>query len=233
MQNCWKKRSSLRANNEHIGRVPSLQFQFWGTLDLEDWKKELYVHRLLDPMQKQVVYVVAYKGDILKTENWETIGLSPEHLLYIVFGQNVGEIPPSNYTAFPQEQMEKVKTSLMQEIQEILRSISPNSFPSGPFNWTVFTDPLNRTGVERFDSQYLRLNFNPSDLYTQTLTNTSQYRITTDGAGFDNIYFTGDWIQNGFNCCLEGAFTAGLLTSKAISGYPRDIFWEQYIPTEQ
>ena len=129
--------------------------------------------------------------------------------------------------------MDEVKRSSMQDILEILRNISPNSFDEGHFNWTVFVDPMNRTGEERFDSQYLRLNINPSDLYTLILSNSSQYRITTDGAGFDNIYFTGDWIQNGLNCCLEGAFTAGLLTSKAISGYPREIFWEQYIPANK
>ena len=97
------KSPSLKATNEHIGRVPSLQFQLWGTLDLEDWSKEQYVHRLLDPMQREEFYVVVDNSDILKTENWGTIGLKPEHLLYITFGQNVGEIPPSNYSLFPQE----------------------------------------------------------------------------------------------------------------------------------
>ena len=93
---------------------------------------------------------------------------------------------------------------------------------------------MNRTGEERLDSQYLRLNFNPTDLYTQVLTNTSQYRITTDCSGFDNIYFTGDWIQNGLNYgSIEGAITSGLLTSKAISGYPETIYSEQFIPKEK
>ena len=229
-----EKSPSLKATNGHIGRVPSLQFQLWGTLDLEDWKNERYVHRLLDPMQRQAVYGVEDKSDVLKTENWETIGLKPEHLLYIIFNQNVVEIPLSNYTSFTQEQMKKVKRSSMQEIQEILKGISPNSFQDGVFNWTVLTDPMNRAGEERFDSQYLRLNLNPSDLFSQILTNTSQYRITTDGAGFDNIYFTGDWIQNGINFgSIEGALTSGLLTSKAISKYPGEIFWEKCISTKE
>ena len=130
--------------------------------------------------------------------------------------------------------MEEMKSFVVENMQDTLRSISPNSFQDGVFNWTVLTDPMNRTGVERFDSQYLRLNLNPSDLYTQILSNTSQYRITTDGAGFDNIYFTGDWIQNGINFgSTEGAVTSGLLTSKAISGYPETVFFEQFIPKEK
>ena len=96
---------------------------------------------------------------------------------------------------------------------------------------TLLTDPENRTGEERFDSQYMYLNVNPSDLYTQIKTNSSQYRIKTDGAGFANIYFTGDWIQNSFNIgAIESTVTAGLLTSKAISGYPEEVFGEQFIP---
>ena len=228
-----EKSPSLRATNDYIGRIPSLQFQLWGTLDLDDWLKEYFQHRLLDPIHKKEAYVVGNFDDILKTEDWETLGLKPEHLVYFTFGQKVEQIPPSNYTSFPQEQMEKVKRYSERNILEILKNISPNSFDEGHFNWTAFADPVNRTGEERFDSQYLRLNINPSDLYTLILSNTSQYRIATDGAGFDNIYFTGDWIQSGFNCCMEGAFTAGLLTSKAISAYPKEIFWEQYIPGKE
>ena len=227
------KSPSLRATNKYIGRVPSLQFQLWGMMDFSDWPNTYYQHRLLDPMQRKQSFVLIESQYLLKTEDWETLNLKPDHLVSFVILKNVTEIPPSNYTLFPKEQIEKVKGSLIHDILEILRGISPKSFDNGKFNWTLLTDPMNRTGEERFDSQYLRFNINPSDLYTLILTNTSQYRIKTDGAGFNNIYFTGDWIQSGFSCCLEGAFTAGLLTSKAISGYPREIFWEQYIAGKQ
>ena len=127
-----------------------------------------------------------------------------------------------------------MKSFVIENMQETLRSISPSSFQNGVFNWTLLSDSMNRTGEKRFDSQYLRLNFDPTDLYTQILTNTSQYRITTDGARFDNIYFTGDWIQNGINFgSTEVAVTSGLLTSKAISGHPETIFFEQFIPKEK
>ena len=54
----------------------------WGTLDLEDWSKEQLQHRLLDPMHKKEVYVLVDNDDILKTEDWETSDLKPEHLVY-------------------------------------------------------------------------------------------------------------------------------------------------------
>ena len=79
------------------------------------------------------------------------------------------EIPSSNNASFPKELKKEMRGFYMETLLDALRSISPNSFQDGVFNWTVLTDPENRTGVERFDSQYVRLNLNPSDLYTQIL----------------------------------------------------------------
>ena len=229
------KSPSLRAANEHIGRVPSSIFQLWGTPDLDPSPSPSFKNRMLDAKQRKC-YVAFHFDDALRSEDWNTQGLDPKHLLYIVYMPNIShsEIPLRNNTSFPEEMMKEMKDFYMQILPEVLRSRSPNSFQDGIFNWTVLTDPENRTGVERFDSQYVRLNMNPSDLYTQTLTNTSQYRITTDGAGFDNIYFTGDWVENGLNYgSIETAITSGLLTSKAISGYPETIYSEQFIPKEK
>ena len=228
------KSPSLRAANEHIGRIPSFNLQFWGTTDLEYDPKKSFNFRILDARQRKS-YLTFYNDDILKSEDWKAQGLEPNHLLYIVYMPDIShfEIPPGNNTLFPKEMTEEIKGLYMQTLPEVLRSMGSNSFQDGVFNWTVLADPENRAGVERFDSQYVRLNFSPSDHYTQVLANTSQYRITTDGAGFDNIYFTGDWIQNGINYgTIEGAITSGLLTSKAISGYPEIIFFEQFIPKE-
>ena len=91
-------------------------------------------------------------------------------------------------------------------------------------NSTILTDPENWVGKVRFNAQYVRCGINPSDHYVFSLTNTTQYRITTDGAGFDIVYFTGDWIKNGCNApALECCVSAGMQTSRAISGYPRNI----------
>ena len=52
----------------------------------------------------------------------------------------------------------------------------------------------------------------------------SAYRLATDGAGFANLYLTGDWIRTGLNAgCVEAAVMAGMQTSRAISGWPQVI----------
>ena len=115
--------------------------------------------------------------------------------------------------------------STITRIQDIL----PNAFVNGKFDWSVLTDPENRTGEERFDAQYWRSSVAPSERYTPTYTNTSQYKIPTNGTRFQNIYFTGDWIKNFLNFgCIEGATQSGLLSSRAISGYPETILGEDW-----
>ena len=158
----------------------------------------------------------------LKLGDWKSSGIDPKTCEHVSLMRNIVE----NH-----DNCERSNEHFVLFMTEsIFKGYWPHAYKDGHFNWDLLTDPKNRTGVGRLDAQFWQCTFNPSDLYTLTLTNTSQYRITTDGAGFKNIYFTGDWIQNGFNFgTVEGAVTAGLLTSKAISGYPQKIFWENYI----
>ena len=209
----------LRDTVQHVGRIPSLQVQLY--LDApRDNIESKYYKKLLDP--EKTYYVQGDADRNLMYEDWEYLGVDPKTCQYICLMLSSGETPL---------QCEKNKRDFAISNTQIANKKEwPKAYTDGNFKWNLLTDPQNRTGVERFDAQYWRCNLNPSDLYTQALSNTSQYRITTDGAGFNNIYFTGDWIRNGVNIgSFEGAVTSGLLTSKAISGYPKEIFWENYI----
>jgi uncharacterized protein with NAD-binding domain and iron-sulfur cluster len=62
-----------------------------------------------------------------------------------------------------------------------------------------------------------------------SVTGSSQYRLHTDKTGFDNVFVTGDWIQNGFNAgFVEGAVVSGMLTARAISGRELYIIGENW-----
>ena len=223
---------SLRDATKHIGRTSSVQVQLWTDIARENLMSDSYIE-FLDSNRETVDYTIGYAEVNLKLEDWKSLQMKPKSCTYFVFLKDIKELPPSNYTLFPHDCKETVKKFVKSRIENSFKVSLPNAYTNGNFNWEILTDPENRIGEERLDAQYFRVNVNPSDRFVQILSNTSQYRIRTDGAGFDNIYFTGDWIQNGFNCCVEGALTAGMLTSKAISGYPKEISWEQYIPNKQ
>jgi uncharacterized protein with NAD-binding domain and iron-sulfur cluster len=97
----------------------------------------------------------------------------------------------------------------------------------GEFDWDLLTAPADAIGAARFDEQYWRANSAPSERYVQTLPGTIGYRLGADQSGLGNLFLAGDWTKNGFNIgAVEAAVMSGMQASKAISGLPTKIAWE-------
>ncbi|HSL28579.1 MAG TPA: FAD-dependent oxidoreductase, partial [Anaerolineales bacterium] len=80
----------------------------------------------------------------------------------------------------------------------------------------------------RFDAQFWRANFVPSERYVQSVAGSTKYRLRADRSGYANLYLAGDWLLNGFNVGhVESATASGMQASRAICGVPRDIPGEQ------
>jgi uncharacterized protein with NAD-binding domain and iron-sulfur cluster len=89
----------------------------------------------------------------------------------------------------------------------------------GAFDWLHLLDLLNQEGKIRFDAQYWRVNVDPWERYTLSVKGSSAYRLRADQSGYSNLYFTGDWIDNGVNVgCIEASVIAGMRAASAISG---------------
>jgi len=83
---------------------------------------------------------------------------------------------------------------------------------------------MDRLGEARFESQFWRANFVPSERYVQSVAGSTKYRLRADGSGYDNLFLTGDWLLNGFNVGhVESATASGMQASRAICGAPKDI----------
>ena len=76
-------------------------------------------------------YITFHYDDILKSEDWKSQGLEPKHLLYITSMPDVSHFKiPSRYnTSFPEQMTKEMKNLHIQRLPEVLKSISPNSFP--------------------------------------------------------------------------------------------------------
>ena len=73
-------------------------------------------------------------------------------------------------------------------------------------------------------STYSRVNIDPSERYTLTVTGSTAARLRTCDAGYANLYLTGDWILNGQNLgSFEATTISGKLAARAISGFPQTI----------
>jgi uncharacterized protein with NAD-binding domain and iron-sulfur cluster len=95
------------------------------------------------------------------------------------------------------------------------------------FNWDLLVDAKGGIGPERFNSQYWRANFTPTERYVLTPARLVKFRLRTDESGYDNLFLTGDWIKNGLDAgCVESAVMSGMQTSRAICGSPKVVVGE-------
>ncbi len=100
--------------------------------------------------------------------------------------------------------------------------------PNGGFDWNTLFDPSGARGEKRFDAQFVRANFTPTERYVMTRANTVQYRLRADESGFANLKLAGDWTRNGLDGgSVEAAVTSGMQAARAISGSPSEIAGEK------
>ena len=181
---------------------------------------------------------------LLKGENWPA-AFTPKDLAFFVgvlkddFGK---ELPPADDHAFPHQQFARAKENSLGFLREEVHNLWPDatkpdgSYPDA-FNWSILVDmDESAEGEDRLNSQFWRANIDPSERYVLSVVNSTQYRIKTDETGYDNLFFTGDWIYNGANVgFVDSAVTSGMRTSQAITKlvigetFPKNIFgWADY-----
>jgi uncharacterized protein with NAD-binding domain and iron-sulfur cluster len=154
---------------------------------------------------------------LVNRETWPE-ATAPKDISYFcgVFSPDLA--PPAPDPSYPRSQRAIVKSQMMTMFTDRIGLFWPKAQPEkGNFQWDMLHAPQEVQGEKRADYQYYRANVDPSERYVQSTKGTSKYRLETHSSGFDNLYLTGDWIQNGFNMgCVESATISGLKTARAI-----------------
>lgn len=97
----------------------------------------------------------------------------------------------------------------------------------GGFNFDLLSGAAGTMGAGRFESQYWRGNFTPSERYTQSPAGNIDTRLRAGESGFDNLFLAGDWVRNGLDAgCVEGAVMSGLQAARALLGSNRTVAGE-------
>lgn len=199
---------------QHIGTVQTQAFQLWFNKDYvalgidEDLLLSCYV----EPLD-----TFAAMNQLLSRENWP--GQAAKYIAYVCGAfPDAANILPYKNNSFPSMQKDQVKHNMINYIQQHLKHIVPKAFKTNKFDWNILVDLNESKGEKRADAQYYRANVDPSERYVLSLKDTSRYRLKTNETGFDRVFFTGDWIQNGLNAgFVEGAVVSGILTARALS----------------
>ena len=100
---------------------------------------------------------------------------------------------------------------------------------AGGFDFDLLVDPAGSVGEARFNAQYWRANFAPSERYSQAVPGTIGLRLGAGDSGYGNLILTGDWVRNGLNAgCVEAAVISGMQAAREVIGGTRAVPGENH-----
>ncbi len=158
-------------------------------------------------------------SDLIQAENWPSEH-SPYSIAYFTGVIADPGIPPSSDRDFPHREQQKIEQQAINFLENQIGNLWPEATrPDNPqgLNWNLLVDLDNQIGQKRFNSQYWRVNIDPSERYVLSVPGSSKYRLKTDESGFNHLYLVGDWINNGYNSgCVEATVMSAMQAARAI-----------------
>ncbi|PWF41760.1 NAD(P)-binding protein [Massilia glaciei] len=216
---------SLRATANKVQTVATQAYQVWLDRDLAQmgWTHQPGGQQPVLSAFSEPYDTWAPMDQLLEREEWPST-YTPKNVSYFCSALPMASYPPQSDTTFPARCAALAKHGAVGQLATQIGALWPAAGVEGSFPWHWLVDPEDGMGPARFDRQYWRANVDPSERYVLSLVGSTVYRLDTDGSGFSNLYLTGDWIKTGINMgCVEAAVMAGMQTSRAMCGFPRDI----------
>lgn len=207
----------------NVKTVMTQAFQLWVNKDLSNlgWK---YKPNTMGVTYIEPLSTMWSEDQIIERENWP----SEYNLKTITYWCGVIQDEEG-------DTQEKVTARAKAQALEFLRTNIQYLWPKatqGPdspvLNWELLVDPENCAGEARFDSQYWRGNFQPSERYVLSVAGSTKFRLRANESGYRNLFLVGDWVRTGFDAgCIEAATMSGMQASRAICGYPEVVVGEK------
>ncbi|TMN42156.1 NAD(P)-binding protein [Pseudoalteromonas sp. S2755] len=227
-QQLLAKDNDLKLQAEKVKTVATQALQLW----LTKTDSELGFHDPSGSNEPPILSAFSQPFDtwaamsnLLEVEDWPNS--QPKNIAYFCSAFTCADYPPPSDHEFPERMKAQVKENALQKLRLQMQPLWPEAYHGDDFDWNVLFDVDNNEGEARFNTQYWRVNVDPSERYVLSVVDSSQFRLSTDGSIFNNLYITGDWIKTGVNAgCVEAAVMAGMQTSRAITGYPQNISGE-------
>jgi uncharacterized protein with NAD-binding domain and iron-sulfur cluster len=168
-------------------------------------------------------------SDLLPRESWPA-DHRPRSIAYFCGPlSDAHPIPPFSDHAFPTVELGRYAEIVLDFMQTKIGELWPNaSRGADGFKWELLVDLKDQTGPARLQSQYLRVNIDPTERYVLSVPGSTQYRLRANQLPFANVVLSGDWTYNGLNAgCVEAAVMGGMFASRALCGVPRVIVGEE------
>jgi hypothetical protein len=162
---------------------------------------------------------------VIPREDWPE-GEGPKNIAYYCGPLTTEPTPEGKDPAYGEEQDARAKQVALDWLSKNLNHLFPNAtMPDDPreLNWSTLLDPKGGSGAARFDSQYWRSNYTPTERYVISRPGTNRFRMTSNTSGYGNLVLAGDWLYTGLGGSVEGAVMSGMTASQALCNYPERI----------
>ncbi|MET4803766.1 NAD(P)-binding protein [Bradyrhizobium sp. LB11.1] len=233
-----KANSRFRAMAEAASLVPSISVQLWGAVPTAglgypptEAVPACSPEKTVMSTGPQPLDIWADMSQVLKYERRHLCAERPVSLQYLcgVLETDLFRRAPDQHQV-PAEAKKRARELAIEWLSSKSRHVWPGASPCGQFNWNVLFDPTCAGGPCRIDSQVYRANVDPSSCCVASAAGSTQWRLTTDASGFDNLYLAGAWIDTGFNTeCIEAAVMSGRQAARAVSGASFAITGEDFL----
>ncbi|MEM6591016.1 MAG: NAD(P)-binding protein [Cyanobacteria bacterium P01_C01_bin.73] len=204
---------------ENVQTVPTQGGQLWLTPTLAQlgWPfANAVVGSYVEPLD-----TYSDMTHLLPLENWP-VDRTPYNLSYFTGVIADPGMPPRDQTNFPAQAQAEVDQRTLQFLRNDIGILWPEGTladnPRGLDPQLLVDLVPDQSGLkERFQSQYWRINIFPTERYVMALPGSGIFRLKTDESGFDNLYLTGDWIDNTYNAgCIEATVMSSMQAARAI-----------------
>ncbi len=222
-----------KAMVDHVATTATQSFQVWtypdaAGLGFPAWRLPAAVTLT----SAEPINSWADMSDILLKEEWPT-AVSPNQVGYLC-GVSEAGIPPPSEHGFPAAEIEKLKATAIGYLNDYTGGFWPAAHGANGFDWSLLADPSDAQGEARLDSQYLRVNIDPSERYVLSAAGTSKYRMDPGNTGIGNLFLAGDWVSTPLNAgCVEAAVMGGMAAARAIAGTDITIAGEAFAYPER
>jgi len=223
-------RADWKAMVNGVETVQTQAAQLWLSKSIWDmgWDNRLKGARTVADAYEDPFNSWADMTHLVPHEAWPK-DATPQTLVYLC-GPATDEPPPLNAgPEYPRAQHARVRQAAVEWLNRYTGPIWPNAVKAGTpgLDWRLAVAAGKCAQGAPEDSQYYRINIDPTERYVQTIAGTTRLRLQAGRSGFDNLALAGDWTDTGFNVgCVEAATMSGMQASRAISGHPRVVIGE-------
>jgi uncharacterized protein with NAD-binding domain and iron-sulfur cluster len=216
-----------KASVENVGLVRTQALQLWMNRSLADsgWTKPRGIlSGYVEPFDTW-----SDMSDLIQRERWP----AEAQVRQIAYFCNAIPDDPaqadfSGNSAYPAAERQSVLASSRKFLDGPLLPILPKAedpATPGHFNDAFLVNCSPGSGLSAFESQFFRINIDPTELYVLSLPGTAYHRLASHQSGFANLYLAGDWTLTDLNIgCIEAAVISARMAARAISGSPAHIY---------